>query len=85
MTQLFRIDIFDTLHRSGVTTYMTVGEPVTVNAMPMVRMAHGTIIPASGFSATRQEARLLAADKIEAIGRRILNQAERLRQEAESE
>lgn len=85
MTQLFRLDIFETLDGSGVITHMNAGEPVTVNGTPMVRLAHGTIVSASGFWPTRQEARLRAAMRVEEIGRRILNQAERLRQEAESE
>lgn len=85
MTQLFRLEVGETVRGDGITTYMNVGEPVTVNGTPMVRLSHGTIVSATGFSPTRQQARLRAAGRIEDMGRVILAQAERLRSEEASD
>ena len=58
------------------------GEPLTVEATPMVRLPHGAIVPAAGWRATRSEALLDAADKVDGIAAKLVEKATRLRQQA---
>jgi hypothetical protein len=48
----------------------------------MVRLSGGTLVPATGWHAEFSDAVLEAAQRIEALGHRLLAQADRLRVEA---
>lgn len=58
------------------------GQPITVEGTPMVRLSHGAITPATGWRATKSEALLDAADKIEAMRAKLLQESIKLRQQA---
>ncbi|MFO0453544.1 MAG: hypothetical protein ACK52I_33635 [Pseudomonadota bacterium] len=82
MSNRYRID-FGT---NGVShyTHTTVGDALAVEGEPMVRLAHGSIVRDVGFHTTLADASRDAAGRIEALGHRLLAQAERLRAEAAS-
>ena len=84
MTQLYRAEAYERIAEDGVGVYVQVGEPLTVGGDPMVRLsAGGYIAPAQGWHATREAAMAAAADTVEAWGRKLLAQAERLRRGGE--
>ena len=82
MGELYQVQVGD--HRisekSGVSVYMTVGAPITIDDTPHVRLGHGTILPAAGWHADRRDAMTAAASKIESYARALLLQADKLRQ-----
>jgi hypothetical protein len=65
----------------GVPFTVVQGTPVTVDGTPMVRLSHGVIVPADGYSPDEATAKARAADEVEAVGRKILEQAQQLRGE----
>lgn len=65
--------------------YTVGGDPVTVRGEPMVQLPHGPIVPASGFHATRADAKRAAAARLDEIRARLAGQAEQLRAEADLE
>lgn len=82
--KLYTINVNDSCFRAdGVSYYTTWGESCEVDGQPMVRMAHGAILPAAGWVATRTEALRLAADKIERLAERLMSQAREVRAQAE--
>lgn len=82
-SEVFRYDIYDaTIGRDGLMTYVNRGAPVLVNGDPMVRLAHGTIVDSQGWHADLESAKRAAADQIEELGTRLMEQAARLRAEA---
>lgn len=83
MSTLHRIEVTERLGPDGVITYATVGERVTVDGVPMVRLEHGTIVAANGWHTSRTAALLAAEHQIEAIRLRLIGQSERLRAEAD--
>ena len=85
MSKRFRIDLYDShFGTSGVYTNTVAGDALAVEGEPMVRLAHGPIVPDKGFHTTLADASRAAAGRIEAIGHRLLAQADRLRAEAAS-
>lgn len=85
MSKRFRIDLYDShFGTNGVYTNTVSGDPVTVDGETMVRLSHGPIVPDKGFHTTLPDACRAAAGRVEAIGHRLLAQAERLRAEADS-
>lgn len=58
------------------------GEPITVAGTPMVRLAHDHIVPATGWRATKSEALIDAADKMDAMRSRLLAESIKLREQA---
>ncbi|NBW19832.1 MAG: hypothetical protein EBR82_68850 [Caulobacteraceae bacterium] len=82
MTQLYRATAYEVIRDDGADVHVQVGEPVTVQGAPMVRLAHGVLVPATGWHATREAALAEAATTVEAWGNLLLEQAARLRQEA---
>ncbi len=76
MTKLYTYDVCLTS-----APHLLVGESVTVNATPMVRMAHGTIVKADGWHATVTEARRAAADKLEQLLQPVMARITKLREE----
>jgi len=82
MTQLYRATAYERIRDDGADVHVQVGEPVTVQGTPMVRLsAGGYIAPATGWHATREAALAEAATTVEAWGKLLLEQAARLRQE----
>lgn len=81
MSELYQVQVGD--HRisakSGVSVYMTVGAPITIDDTPHVRLGRGTIVPATGWHADRRDAMSEAASKVESYARALLDQADRLR------
>lgn len=65
-----------------VTIYAMEGETLDVQGLPMVRLLHGMIVKPAGFHASIADAKREAADKIDAISRRLAEQATQLRKEA---
>jgi hypothetical protein len=83
MTQLYRATVGDVqVGKDGLPYYVQQGEPHTIDATPMVRLAHGVLVPAAGWHAEYGDAVLEAAQRIEVLGHRLLAQADRLRVEA---
>jgi hypothetical protein len=83
MTNLYKANVTDTsFHREGIGYFVQHGEPLTVDSELMVKLAGGVIVPARGWHAEFGDAVLEAAQRIEALGHRLLAQADRLRVEA---
>lgn len=81
MSELYEAHVGD--HRistkDGLPVYVNVGTPITIDGTPHVRLSHGTIVPAAGWHADRQEALREAAARIETYASALLLQAYRLR------
>ena len=83
MTNLYRSTLCDSQFTSdGIGYFIQHGEPDTVRGTPMVRLSHGTIVPAKGWHAEHSDAVFEAAQRIEELGRRLIAQADRLRAQA---
>jgi hypothetical protein len=83
MSNLYKASVSDSsFHREGIGYFMKHGEPLTVAGDPMVRLSGGVLVPAKGWHAEFGDAVLEAAQRIEALGHRLLAQADRLRVEA---
>lgn len=83
MTQLFKCDVTSQIGRDGVGVWWSVGTPVTVDGTPMVRLPHGTIVEATGFFSTVNEAACKAADSIDNLRLVLIEQSEALRAQTE--
>lgn len=85
MAKLYRSMVCDSLFNdNGVTVWTSHGDAVTVDGVQMVKLAGGFIHPADGYASTKSEAVLVAADRVEELGRRLMAQASRMRVEAYS-
>jgi hypothetical protein len=83
MTNLYRASVSDHQFRQeGLGYFVQHGQPLTVGGDPMVRLSGGTLVPAAGWHSEFSDAVLEAAQRIEALGHRLLAQADRLRVEA---
>ena len=83
MTKLYKSSVSDhSFSREGVGYFVQHGEPQTVGGDPMVRLSGGVLVPAAGWHADYADAVLEAAQRIEALGHRLLAQADKLRAEA---
>ena len=80
--KLYKIEVHERQKKDGLDTWLIEGTAIDIHGERMVKLAHGTIIPANGFFSTLAEARLEAARLIEGIGHRLLSQANTLRAEA---
>jgi hypothetical protein len=80
MSKLYRAVVSgssaDTIH------WIDEGDPITVDGTPMVRLGHSLIVPAAGFVASKAEAFVAAADKLDAIAMQLRDKADSLRQKA---
>jgi hypothetical protein len=84
MTKLYHAEVNDSWFRAdGLSWYVTFGEARTVDSEPMVQLNHG-IFPAEGWHENRADAVRAAADRIEQLGHRLLDQAARVRAEADA-
>ena len=83
MTSLFKCEVMSQIDSRGVSVWWSVGTPVTVDGTPMVRLAHGTIVEAAGWSATVNEAANRAADRIDELRAAMESQASGLRKQTE--
>jgi hypothetical protein len=83
MTNLYKASVSDhNLGKDGIGYFVQYGHPLTVDATPMVKLSGGVLVPATGWHAEYGDAVLEAAQRIEALGHRLLAQADRLRAEA---
>ena len=83
MTKLFKTTVNDSwLNSDGIGHFTQWGTPRTVDGVPMVQMPHG-LFPADGWHTSEQESIKHAAQRVEAIGHRLIAQADRMRAEAE--
>ena len=83
MTNLYKASVTDTsFHREGIGYFVQHGEPLTVGGDPMVKLTGGVLVPATGWHSEYGDALLEAAQRIEALGHRLLAQADRLRADA---
>ena len=83
MTKLFKTTVNDSwLNSDGIGHFTQWGTPRTVDGVPMVQMPHG-LFPADGWHASERESIKHAAHRVEAIGHRLLAQADRMRVEAD--
>jgi hypothetical protein len=84
MTNLYKPSVSDHgFTPNGLSYFVQHGEQQTVGGEPMVRLTGGVLVPAKGWHAEFGDAVLEAAQRIEALGHRLLAQADRLRAEAE--
>jgi hypothetical protein len=82
-SEVFRYDIYEAaINRDGLMTYVNRGVPVLFNGDPMVQLAHGTIVDSEGWHADLGSAKRAAADRIEQLGTRLMEQAAKLRADA---
>ena len=83
MTNLYRSSVSDHgFTQEGLGYFVQHGQPHTVGGDPMVRLTGGVLVPAKGWHAEFSDAVIEAAQRIEALGHRLLAQADRLRVEA---
>ena len=83
MTNLYKAEVMSPIDSSGVSVWWSVGTPVTVDGTPMVRLPHGVIVQAVGWSATVNEAANKAADRIDELRAVLESQASGLRKQTE--
>jgi hypothetical protein len=83
VTNLYKSSVSDhQFCQHGIGYFVQHGEPQTVGGSPMVRLTGGVLVPATGWHSEFSDAVLEAAQRIEALGHRLLAQADRLRVEA---
>jgi hypothetical protein len=82
---LHRIHLSDAIRDTGLSHWSSTGEPVDVQGEQMVRLPHGSIVPARDWHPTLAEALRCAANRIEQLGLRLVAQASSLRAEADKE
>jgi len=83
MTNLYKASVSDhQFSQHGVGYFVQYGQPLTVGGEPMVKLTGGVLVPAKGWHAEHSDAVLEAAQRVEALGHRLLAQADRLRAEA---
>jgi hypothetical protein len=86
MTKLYKTTVNDfQMTEAGLGVFTQFGLPRTFDGLPMVVMPNGHIVPAAGWHADRRGALLEAAQRVEALGHRLLAQADKLRAEADKE
>lgn len=84
MTQLYKGYTSEAFGESGISYWLQAGEPRTVDGTRMVRLGHSLVL-AEGWHADKGAAVLEVAARIEMLGKRLLAQAAKLRQEAAEE
>jgi hypothetical protein len=83
MSNLYRSSVSDHgFTQEGLSYFVQHGQPHTVGGDPMVRLTGGVLVPAKGWHSEFSDAVREAAQRIEALGHRLLAQADRLRVEA---
>ena len=83
MSNLYKASVSDNhFTTDGIGYFVQRGEPDTVRGTPMVKLHHGVLVPAAGWHSEYGAAVLEAAQRIEALGHRLLAQSDRLRAEA---
>ena len=80
--KLYRVHVADKFTGGGVQNWLLTGDALDVEGVRMVRMAHGDIRGADGWHETLAAAQAAAAERIETIGRKAIQQAACLREAA---
>ena len=84
MTKLFKPEVNDSWIRAdGLGWWVAFGEAKKLEGQRYVETRHA-MFPADGWHETRADAVRAAADRIEQLGRRLLDQATRVRAEADA-
>jgi hypothetical protein len=84
MSKLFKPEVNDSWFRvDGLGWWVAFGEARTVDGERHVQMKHA-MFPAEGWHENRADAVRAAADRIEQLGHRLLDQAARVRAEADA-
>lgn len=84
MAKKYRFDVCETVRDDGVGLLPFVGEAAVIDGEPFVKIG-SAYIPATDYSDTRADAKLIAADEIEQMALRLIAQANKLRAEAAAE
>lgn len=83
MTNLYKASVSDhNVGKDGIGYFVQYGQPMTIDGTPMVKLSGGVLVPAKGWHSEHSDAVLEAAQRVEALGHRLLAQADRLRAEA---
>jgi hypothetical protein len=83
MTYLYKAEPYERIGEDGISVYVQVGEPLTIDGSPMVRLSSGGYIaPAAGWHPTKAAAMADAAGTVEKWAKLLADQAARMRQEA---
>ena len=83
MTNLYKASVSDhQFSQHGIGYFVQYGQPMTIDGTPMVKLSGGVLVPAKGWHSEHSDAVLEAAQRVEALGHRLLAQADRLRAEA---
>lgn len=83
MTNLYKSSVSDHhFSQHGIGYFVQYGQPMTIDGTPMVKLSGGVLVPAKGWHSEHSDAVLEAAQRVEALGHRLLAQADRLRAEA---
>lgn len=78
--RVWRAEVSDfTFTREGLAWGTREATTCNVDGAQMARFPHGTIVEIEGFHTSKRAAELAAAIRIEELGRRLLAQAERIR------
>lgn len=80
--QLHKIDVGSHIWNRGLGTVELFGTPITIDGVPMVKLAHGAIVLAKGWHASKAEAQAEAAQQVQEIANQLLVQAASLRASA---
>lgn len=80
---LYKAEVMSQVDSQGVSVWWSAGTPVTVDGTPMVKLPHGVIVQAAGWSATVNEAANKAADRIDELRAAMESQASGLRKQTE--
>lgn len=80
--KFYRVYLADTMiGRDGLSYWTQEGEAIQVGGIEMVQMPHA-IVPAGGFHPSKEAAIQTAAEHVERLGHRLIEQARRMRTQA---
>lgn len=82
--KLYQVEVTGRIGGDGLSTWELVGDSVTVDGVPMVRLSYGTITLLKNFVPSRADALRIAADKVDEMRLRLVEQSARLRAEADA-
>ena len=84
MSKMFKPEVNDSWFRAdGLGWWVAFGEATKLEGQRYVQMKHA-MFPADGWHDNRADAVRAAADRIEQLGHRLLDQAARVRAEADA-
>lgn len=81
MATLFRYETAGLEHEP----FLLQGDEITVDGAPMVRLRHGTIVPADGYCTSIAAAKLNLAERLDAMAQKVLGRIAALLKETMEE